>query len=255
VNGFALWVGLGTALGLWRAVRGVSPQQASGLINIALFLLMLAFIGARLFYVGINWDYFAIHAAEIPQFWRGGLAWPGAIAGAWLALLSMFISNLPPRGRRVSLGVLSDRLYPLLAPVCVTAWLGSWQIGTAYGFSLPAGTWWAIPGLDETGYNLHWPLQPLAALTLLIFFTFLEAGGKIMRQPGQISAAAVLGLLLHLLAASMLRGDPEPHLVAVRLDVLMALIYLVLFVIFLVFYNLIHRSLKKHSFSKPRPSS
>jgi prolipoprotein diacylglyceryltransferase len=250
VNGFALWLGFGAALGLWRVARGVSQQQAGVLVNIALFLLLLALIGARLFYVGVNWAYFTDHLLETPQFWRGGLGWPGAAAGAWIALLIVSARNRSPRGKRVSFGLLSDRLYPLLPPIAVAAWLGSWQIGSAYGYFVPSETWWAVPSLDETGfYNLHWPLQPLAAITLLAFFATLEGLAKKLRQPGLLSVLAISGLLLHLLAASLLRGDPGPYIEGTRMDVFIAFVYLALFVTFILFYNLVPRFFKKQSFS------
>lgn len=249
VNGFSLWVGLGAALGMWRLARSASQQQAEAWVNTGLFILLAALIGARMFYVGENWIYFSTHLLEAPQFWLGGLTWPGAVFGSgvvflYLAFLFRFSgktwNNIKPAA--LPLGWLGDRIYPLLPPLAITAWLGSWQINTAYGAPLPDGTWWGIPGLDETGVSgLHVPLQPLAALTLLIFFWLLETRIKPFRPAGRLSGLAVLGLLLHLLITCLFRADPSPTWQGLRLDTWFAIFYLVVFAIVIGLNSLLLR--------------
>lgn len=239
MNGFTLWVGLGAALGLWRVARSVPQQQIGFWLNAGLWVLFACLAGARLFYAWLNRDYFASHLAEIPQIWLGGLSWPGAAGGAWLALLFLTAAYRTPRGGRVTPGWFSDRLYPLLPPLSVTTWMGCWSAGTAYGQPVPTGTWWGVPSLDESGaYTLHWPLQPLAALSLLVFFWLLETRVKPLRPPGRLSSLAAFGLLLHLLAASLLRGDPAPTWGSLRADTWMALFFLGCFLALPVFGSL-----------------
>ncbi len=228
MNGFTLWVGLGAALGLWRIARS-SPQRQAGIwVNAGLWLLFACLAGARLFYVWINRAYFTDHLVEIPQVWLGGLSWPGAVGAAWLALIYLALTYRPARGGRVPVGWLGDLLYPLLPPLSITTWMGCWMAGIAYGPPAPEGTWWAVPSLDESGaYTLHWPLQPLAALSLLAFFWLLETRVRPLRPPGRLSGLATCGLLLHLLAASLLRGDPVPVWDGgLRMDTWMALFFL-----------------------------
>jgi phosphatidylglycerol:prolipoprotein diacylglycerol transferase len=49
------------------------------LINLAFWLIPFSLIGARLYYVLFNWDYYGVHKEEIIQIWNGGLAIHGAI--------------------------------------------------------------------------------------------------------------------------------------------------------------------------------
>ena len=228
MNSFTVWVGLGAALGLWRVARSSPQRQAHVWVNAGLWVLFASLAGARLFYAWINRAYFADHLLEIPQVWLGGLSWPGAVGAAWLALSYLAITYHPPRGGRVSIGWLGDRLYPLLPPLSVTAWMGGWMAGIAYGPPVPAGSWWGVPNLAESGvYALYWPLQPLAALSLVAFFWLLETRVKPLQPSGQLSGLATCGLLLNLLAASLLRSDPVPAWGGgLRMDTWMALFFL-----------------------------
>ena len=38
-----------------------------------------AFIGARIYHVGTNWDYYKNHLVQIPMIWQGGIGMLGAI--------------------------------------------------------------------------------------------------------------------------------------------------------------------------------
>jgi len=249
LNGFALWVGFGAVLGLWRVVRSAPQRQADVWVNIGLWLLFASLIGARLFYVWINRDYFIDHLVEIPQLWQGGLAWPGAAGAAWLALIYLAVTYRTPRGSPVSLGWLSDHLYPLLPSLSITTWLGCWASNSAYGPALPAGSWWGIRSLDESGtYVYFWPLQPLASLSLLAFFWLLETRVKPLRPPGRLSVLGCFGVLLHLLVTSLLRADPAPTWNRLRVDAWMALIYLGGLITLVIIYHLILRIWRKPTF-------
>jgi phosphatidylglycerol---prolipoprotein diacylglyceryl transferase len=234
VNGFSLWVGIGATLGLWRVARNSPQQHSTTLVNMGLFTLFFSLVGARLFYTWINYDYFAAHLVEIPQIWLGGLAWPGAVGGAWIAILSLPLANHGSRGSRIPIGWIADRLYPLLPPLSISIWLGCWSMGVAYGPALPQGTWWAIPSLDESGvFNPHWPLQFLSAISLLAFFLLLDLRLKQPRPTGLISALAVLGLLVQLFIASLLRADPGRFWDGLRADTWMAIAFLASFIVML----------------------
>lgn len=230
MNGFTLWVGFGAALGLWRVARGSAQHQSSVLVNMGLLVLAASLVGARLSYAVTNHEYFSAHLSEIPQIWLGGLTWPGAVAGAWHAVLILPFLFRGSRGSRISLGWLADRLYPLLPPLTICTWLGCWVAGVAYGARLPEGVWWAVPSLDDTGtINPHFPLQFLAVFSLLAFFWLLELGLRGTRATGVLSGLAVFGLLVHLLFASLLRADPGRFWNGLRADTWMAAIFLAVF--------------------------
>jgi phosphatidylglycerol---prolipoprotein diacylglyceryl transferase len=253
---FTLWTAIGAILGLWRLAK-TTPRQSGIWVNVGLFVLMTCLIGARLSYIFINRTYFSIHPLEMLIVWLGGLTWPGALLGALLTVMFLAIAYRSPRTGRVSIGWIGDRLYPLLPPVVITAWLGSWQTGVAYGSPVPSGIWWGVPSMDETGaIMLRWPVQLAAVLSLLIFFILLEMRVRPLNPPGRLSGIALFGLLVHLLIFSFLCVDPSPYWNGLRVDTWAAIIYLMLFLSFLLLNGLVSRvsrRLRRILFSYDRP--
>jgi hypothetical protein len=120
---------------------------------------------------------------------------------------------------------LADWLYPLLPPLAVTAYLGAWLAGASYGPQLAPGIWWGIPAPDESGWvALRWPLQPAAALSLLVFYVLMERLVPLPRPSGWLFALAAAWLFAVDLVVSLLRADPLPTWGLVRLVTLADLI-------------------------------
>lgn len=55
------------------------------MLDILLFGTIGGILGARLYYVLFEWEYYRLHLAEIPQIWHGGLAIYGGLIGGILA--------------------------------------------------------------------------------------------------------------------------------------------------------------------------
>lgn len=55
------------------------------MLDVLIYGTLAGIIGARLYYVAFEWDYYAAHPAEIFQIWQGGLAIYGGIIGGILA--------------------------------------------------------------------------------------------------------------------------------------------------------------------------
>ena len=218
MSAFAFLVGLGASLGLWRVIQRVPRWQAARWMNSALITLLGSLLGARIVYVAFHTAYYASHMLEAVEIWKGGLSWPGAVAGGLVGLAAVaFIWRLP-------IALLADRLTPLASPLAIAVWLGCWQSGVAYGARLPQGAWWGIPTRDETGaVYTRFPVQPLAALTLVIFFWWLEVKNFPRDHPGRLASLAGLGLSANLLIFSFLRADPSQLWIGLRPDVWMAL--------------------------------
>lgn len=201
-------------------------------LNYCLVTLLAALAGARLFYALENWGYFSGHPLQILYLWQGGLAWPGAAAGAVSAAIWQSYTYRPTPGMALAhlpLGLFGDRLFPLLATISITTWLGCMQTGAAYGAVLPEGTWWGIRAADEAGsVALRVPLQPLAALSLLLFFWILETRFKTAQPTGRLSVLAATGLLLHLLVFSFFIASPAPSWNGLRIDTWAAIFFLAL---------------------------
>ena len=227
---FSLLLGLGAGLGLAWAAGRAKPRQVSGVLDAGFAGLLGALLGGRLVYVAVHWAYFAAHLGEIPQVQLGGLAWPGAMLGGGLALL------LVARLTQVPFGRLLEALIPLATVLAVCIWLACWLEGIAYGPAVDA--WWALPARDEWGVlTRRFPVQLLgAALTLglawLVDRPSGRARGGLLQGldhflPGHTALLWVVGFSLILLALTLLRADPAPTWLGLRLDAWAALALLI----------------------------
>ena len=77
---------LGTSLAHREAIRrGQDPDQ---LLNLIVVAVLSALLGARLYYVAFNWEYYGAQLAKVFAIWEGGLAIHGGlIAGALATIL------------------------------------------------------------------------------------------------------------------------------------------------------------------------
>lgn len=88
------WYGIIIAFGFALAVLygGVTAKKwkmsLDGMTDVLIWGTLFGIIGARLYYVVFEWDYFAAHPKEIIAIWHGGIAIYGgiigAIIGAWI---------------------------------------------------------------------------------------------------------------------------------------------------------------------------
>lgn len=74
-------------LGLWLAVREANRRGVNGelLIDMMIWVIPASIIGARLYYVLFQWDYYLLNPVSIFFIWEGGLAIHGGLIGAFLA--------------------------------------------------------------------------------------------------------------------------------------------------------------------------
>lgn len=77
---------LGVLLTMRAAKRmGYNPDD---MIDFCILLIPFAIIGARLYYVIFNWEYYSSHTSEIIKVWHGGLAiYGGVITGIIAAII------------------------------------------------------------------------------------------------------------------------------------------------------------------------
>lgn len=117
------WYGAIIALGLILAILYCSHRSrefgisSDDLFDFILWLIPVAIIGARLYYVLFSFSHYAAHPADIFKIWEGGLAiYGGIIAGVLLALIWS-------RKKRIPLGALGDiAVYGLLIGQSVGRW-------------------------------------------------------------------------------------------------------------------------------------
>ncbi len=85
---------IGTVLAQREARRrGEDPEQ---LINVGVVAIIAAFVGARLYYVLFNWNYYGSNPWKIVAVWEGGLAIHGGLlAGILVGGILAWRRNLP----------------------------------------------------------------------------------------------------------------------------------------------------------------
>jgi phosphatidylglycerol:prolipoprotein diacylglycerol transferase len=83
---YGVIIGVGALLGLLLAVR---ESERRGLhkdtfVDVVLFAIPIAILGARAYYVIFQWDYYSQNPADIIKIWNGGLAIHGGLIAALL---------------------------------------------------------------------------------------------------------------------------------------------------------------------------
>ncbi len=104
----AIGVILGTILALREAER-IGGVGEDNLIDLLLFAIPLAVIGARIYYVVFTWDYYKENLKEIFHFRGGGLAIHGAI------IAGIIVAVIFSRKRDIDFWKIADICAPSLA--------------------------------------------------------------------------------------------------------------------------------------------
>jgi len=220
-SSFSIIIGLGSSLGLAWVAWHAPQQKAASWVVAGLWCLAGILLGARIGFVIVNWSYFQSHWVEIPQIWLGGLTGAGGVAGGLLSLAGISLA------RKEKFGILADGLLPLFSVLTSTAWLASWEAGTAYG-SVNPHSWWAVPSLDEWGaWSFRWPVQPLGAVSALAVFWSVNQFRSRLPQAGKAASLVFIGLVVSWFGFSFLRADPVQSWLGWRLDTWANLVYLI----------------------------
>lgn len=229
------WYGLCLALGAlagYLVVRakgrrlGWSPDAVTSLF---FFTLLFGFLGARIYHVLNEPSYYWQHPIQIVEVWKGGLAIHGGLIAGALTLLWF------ARRWRIPLARLTDAVAPAIA------------IGQAFGrwgnffnqelFGRPTTLPWGIP-IDpanrpagyETVEFFHPTFLYESLWALLVFFvlTLTQRSERVRRFGDGIVTWLYLGFAaLGRFGTELLRIDDTPHIVGVRLPLIVSAILLV----------------------------
>jgi phosphatidylglycerol:prolipoprotein diacylglycerol transferase len=145
-----------------------APLSIDDLLDLLLWTIPLAILGARLYYVAFQWSYYGHHLTDIIKVWEGGLAiHGGVIAGA----LTVYIFS---RVRGIQFWALTDALVPSLILGQAIGRIGNLMNGDAYG--IPTTLPWGIhfppespAGMAYPGLATHPSMIYEMILNLLIF--------------------------------------------------------------------------------------
>jgi phosphatidylglycerol:prolipoprotein diacylglycerol transferase len=154
-----------------EARRKGLPLSTENLLDLLLWTVPIAIVGARLYYVAFHWDYYGSHLMDVVMIWEGGLAIHGGVlAGA--AVVFFFA-----RAKRAPFWRLTDALVPSLILGQAIGRIGNLMNGDAFG--TPTTLPWGIrfpsdspAGMAYPGQATH-PSMVYEMLLNLAIFAFL----------------------------------------------------------------------------------
>jgi phosphatidylglycerol:prolipoprotein diacylglycerol transferase len=203
-----VFLGLGLATRLGRS-RGIDPNLIADLLP---FLVGGAVVGARIYYVALEWRQYAGHWLDALAIWRGGIAIHGALIGGITATIFFC------RWRRQPFWPLLDVLVPAVA---LGQAIGRW--GTFFNseaFGLPTDLPWklTIPPANrpiefqyaETFHPtfLYESIWNLAVLALLLTLFRAASRGKLQLPAGALSCVYLVAYSAGRVWIEALRLDP-----------------------------------------------
>ena len=153
-----------------KLMCGASGKLVStdDLLDLLLWMVPAAIIGARIYYVAFQWGYYGSHPADIVKIWQGGLAIHGGVIGGILAVY--FYSHW----KKIAFWALTDSISLSLILGQVIGRIGNLMNGDTYG--IPTTLPWGIhfpasspAGMAYPGQATHPSMIYEMILNLLIF--------------------------------------------------------------------------------------
>jgi phosphatidylglycerol:prolipoprotein diacylglycerol transferase len=224
----AIGVIVAAFLSRWEANR--RGMDGDLVLDICVKTALIGFLGSRLMYVALNFDYFAKNPLDVLAIWKGGLVWYGGFLTAFaFALWSFKRHGLP-------VGSAADTLAPAVILGLAIGRVGCLMAGDDYGKIIPLepgekAPWYALtfpdppdPILNEAGKPIAnpraplmepefrgkplYPTQPLMTLLGVTVFGILFALRKrLAPYPGAIAALLLVLYPIKRFPIEMLRGD------------------------------------------------
>ncbi len=205
---YGVFVALGFLAALWLAgrearSRGLDPKAIQ---DLGLVILVAALVGARLFFVLVEWEYFIQNPLKVFQIWKGGLVFYGGFVAAALAA-AWYV-----RAHRLPVWTTGDVIAPALALGQAIGRIGCFFAGCCYGAacSLPWAVTFTDPrGLAPLGVPLH-PAQLYSALgNLAIFGVLYFVARPRLKGDGRLFGLYLVLYPVFRFAVEFLRDDPR----------------------------------------------
>ncbi len=211
---YGLLIAVAVLLGLMLSTRlgrrrGIEPAMIADLLPI---LVLAAVLGARLYYVVLEWRQYQLNWLDALAIWQGGIAIHGALIGGSLAVVVYC------RWRKLAFWNLLDVLVPSVA---LGQAIGRWgNFFNSEAFGLPTDLPWRlfIPAvnrpatfIDEQFFHptfLYESLWNLAVVALLLTLFQLGSRGSIALPAGALSCIYLISYSLGRFWIEGLRIDP-----------------------------------------------
>jgi phosphatidylglycerol---prolipoprotein diacylglyceryl transferase len=204
----AVLAGLALATRLGKA-RGIEPALIADLLPL---LVLGAVVGARIYYVALEWRQYADNPMEALAIWRGGIAIHGALIGGMLTTIFYC------RWRRQAFWPLLDVLVPAVA---LGQAIGRWgNFFNSEAFGVPTDLPWklTIPAvnrppefIDQLHFHptfLYESLWNLGVCLLLLLLFRQASRGRIHLPAGALSCVYLMAYSSGRVWIEGLRIDP-----------------------------------------------
>lgn len=172
--------------------------------NLSLVLLLCGILGARVFYVVMNWAFFRADLREIVMLQHGGLVWYGGLVGATLGAWVYM------RRHRMPVVETFDLFVPYVALGQAIGRIGCFFNGCCYGRESAWGVYFPSQG------QKLFPSQLVDAATLGLVYWILRRVQDRNNKGETLTMYFILAALQRFLM-EFLRGDPRPFYGALSL--------------------------------------
>ena len=224
-----------------KLICGTSGKLVStdDILDLVLWMVPAAIIGARAYYVAFQWGYYGSHPADIVKIWQGGLAIHGGVIGGILAVY--FYSHW----KKIAFWALTDSISISLILGQAIGRIGNLMNGDAYG--IPTTLPWGIhfppnspAGMAYPGQATH-PSMIYEMILNLIIFAFLWRLRKKGYKDGFITSLYFILYSIDRSIVSFTRGD-SLWLGSIRAAHVISAILVTGFLLFIIFRHLYERS-------------
>jgi len=218
------------------------------LLDLLLWAVPAAIIGARIYYVAFQWQYYGSHPLDMLKIWQGGLAIHGGVIGGIIAVY-MFSHR-----RKISFWALTDAISLSLILGQAIGRIGNLMNGDAYG--VPTQLPWGIrfpasspAGIAYPGQATH-PSMIYEMILNLLIFALLWQLRKRDYKDGFITSMYFILYSVARSIVSFTRGD-SLWLGSIRAAHLISAVLIVLFSL-LIFSRRLYRKTKPETFPPSR---
>jgi len=204
---YGVMVALGFGLATFLICINAKKHNLNKNSVIDLFILMLlsGLIGARLFYVLLNIDYYLTNPIEVLNLSRGGLIWYGGFLSG-LATAAWYI-----RRKRIDFWIAADFAIPYIALAQSLGRIGCFLNGCCFGIEASSDFQFGVvfPGSPV----LRHPTQIYSSLALLILFIVLRIWQDLPHFKGEIFLGYCVLYSLERFFMEFLRAD-NPRIIS-----------------------------------------
>lgn len=165
------------------------------IFDLVFWVILAGILGARIFYVFLNLDYFWRNPFEIIQIQKGGLAWQGGLLAGIPTGIFYIRKHALPFGKTLDLAA------PYIALGQTIGRIGCFLNGCCYGKEVSWGIYFPI-------YHAHlYPTQLYELVSLFFIFLVLKKYRKFNQIPGCVFIAYLFLASLERFVVEFFRAD------------------------------------------------